>query len=212
MHAAASHTMSCTRTAGFSGSGWLAVLVLASAIATLPGCQRDAAAQVPYDPLGPIRCYQLATTAQLSSDQAVGLCAAALTDAPGRCYAVALDQFRELASQKVQQLCRAATSLEPIACYARLDTLGTLTEDQIVSYCTTACSLGPPPAQVSSPACLDAAVRYTNLSLQSAGELCQASRSVGPVQCFLAGDGLNYLADSTLVQLCAESRRCQYEY
>jgi hypothetical protein len=204
--------MSCTRTAGFSGSGWLAVLVVASAIAAASGCQRDAAAQVPYDPLGPIHCYQLATSAELSSNQAVQLCAAALTDAPGRCYAVAVDQFRELASQKIQQLCHAATSLEPLACYARLDALGTLTEDQIVSYCTTACSLGPPPAQVASSACLDAAVRYTNLSLQSAGELCQASRSAGPVQCYLAGVDLHYLADNTLVQLCAEARRCQYTY
>lgn len=204
--------MSSTRTASFSCHGWLAVLVSISALSAAPGCQQDVSAQVPYEPLGPVQCYQLATDAELASDNAVQLCAAALTDAPGRCYAVAIDQFRELASQKILSLCRAATSLEPISCYARLDALGTLTEDQMVDYCTTRCSLGPPPAQVASPACLDAAVRYTNLSLQSAGELCEASRSAGPVQCFIAGDNLHYLAESTLVALCAEARRCQYTY
>ncbi len=193
--------------AGFSEYGWLAVLV---SVAT--GCQREASAQVAYEPLGPVQCYRIADDALLDTDHAVQLCAAALTDAPGRCFAIAIDQFRELSTQKVLSLCRAATSLAPLSCYARLDALGTLTEDQMIQYCTTTCSLGPPPAQVSAPACLDAAVRYTNLSLQSAGELCQASRSAGPVQCFMAGLDLHELAENTLVQLCAESRRCQYEY
>jgi hypothetical protein len=201
--------MSSTWTASFSSYGWLAVLLSAAA-----SCKQEAQAQaqVAYDPLGPIYCYQIADAAQLDIDHAVQLCSAALSDAPGRCYAVSLDRFHELSSQKILQLCRAATSLAPVGCYARLDTLGTLTEDQMVAYCTTACSLGPPPAQVASPACLDAAVRYTNLSLQSAGELCQASRSAGPVQCFMAGLQLQEVAESKLIQLCAEARRCQYTY
>lgn len=187
--------------------GWLAVLVSAGV-----GCNQEARAQVATDPLGPLYCYQIAVAAQLDLDHAVQLCSAALSDAPGRCYAVALDRFHGLASQKILQLCRAATSLAPVSCYARLDSIGTLTEDQMIAYCTTACSLGPPPAQVASPACLDGAARFTDLSLQSAGELCQASRSAGPVQCYIAGQQLHELADSKVVQLCAESRRCQYTY
>lgn len=197
--------MSSTRTASFSVFGWLAVLVSA-------GCQRDASAQVTSEPLGPIRCFQTVDAANLSQQSALQLCAAALTDAPGRCYVIGVNQLQELSEQKVLSLCQSATSLAPIACYARLDAIGTLTEDQMIQYCATTCSLGPPPAQVSSPACLDYAARFTDLSLQSAGELCFRSRSAGPVQCYLSGSNIHKLADSDLVQLCAESRRCQYEY
>lgn len=174
------------------------------------GCKREASPQVVQDPLGPIRCFQIADSRQLAEQSAVELCTAALSEAPGLCYAGALDRFHELSTQKILQLCNRATSTEPLECYAHLDSLGQLTEDQIIAYCATSCALGPPPPEASHPACLAAATTQTDLSLQSAGELCLLSSSAGPVRCFLAGQDLHKIADSTLVTLCAESRRCQY--
>lgn len=174
--------------------------------------QRVASAQVTVEPMAPIYCYQIATTAQLDEDHAVALCSAALTDAPGRCFAQALNQFHKLSQQQILQLCNAATSTQPISCFAQLDAQGTLTEGQMIAYCTTTCSLGPPPPQAASPACLDQALEYTNLALQTAGQLCTRSRDAGPVQCFLGGIALQTLAETKIVDLCAQTSRCQYEY
>jgi hypothetical protein len=182
-------------------------LILLSLVAA--GCQGSAHAQTYDDPLGPIRCFNLADAAELASQSAIELCSGALSDAPGRCYVQADDTLQELSSQKVLQLCGRATSLDPLACYERLDATGTLTEDQILAYCTTSCAVGPPPAQVSDPACMEVALDRADLALESAGELCAFSRSDGPAQCFIAGQDTE-LADSSLIQLCAESTRCQY--
>ncbi len=170
----------------------------------------DASAQVRRDSLGPVRCFELVDAAQLAEQSAISLCAGAISEAPGRCYAVGIDEFHELSSQKVQQLCVAATSLEPLECYGRLSTEGVLTEDQIISYCATTCPVSPPPPQSSDPACLQEALDRTDLSLQSAGELCADSSSAGPVACYVAGDAIETLADTQLIQLCAEQVRCQY--
>jgi hypothetical protein len=203
--------MMSRRTASLGVIPRLAILV--SALAGSACNQREASAQVTVEPLGPIYCFQAASTAQLDDDHAVTLCTNALTDAPGRCYAVAINQFHDLSQQQILQLCFSSTSLQPISCYARLDALGTLTEDQAIAYCATTCSVGPPPPQASNPACLDMAVRYTNLALQTAGELCRRSRDAGPVQCFMAGkDNLHNLSESKLVSMCTQSARCQYEY
>jgi len=177
------------------------------------GCRREAEAQVSpaiQDPLGPINCFRLVDAAQLSGQSALELCSGALTDAPGRCYVESVDRFHELSTQQIMNLCNRAVSTGPVDCYDHLARTGKLTESQIIGYCTTTCGVGPPPAEASSPACLASAIAYTDLSLQSAGELCLASISTDPVQCFLAGQDLHKVADSSLIQICAQSRRCQY--
>src|SRR5262249_46323825 len=101
-------------------------------------------------------------------------------------------------------------SLDPAYCWGRLDATGVVTEGQAIGYCTTTCALGPPPAQSSNPDCMHAALERTDLSLDLAGQLCDRASSAGPVDCFLAGQDLHSVADSTLIQLCYEVRRCQY--
>jgi hypothetical protein len=194
--------------------GMLRIATLLAAMIAAAGCQRPAEAQeVTRDPLGPLRCYQLADDAELASDTAIDLCAGALSDAPGGCYLRAVDQFPSVATQKLQILCAGATSLEPLACFTQLDAQEELTEDQMVTYCATACPLAPPPPEASSAACLDLALEQTELTLQQAGELCALSSSAGPVQCYLAGDANNpELSDSNLIRLCAEQFGCQYRY
>lgn len=174
------------------------------------GCQREAVAQVTREPTAPVRCFVIADAAQLSEQSAIELCSGAINDAPGRCYATGVAQLPQVSTTKVQLLCRAATSLEPLACYTQLAANGTLTEDQMIGYCTTRCPLGPPPAQASSGDCLDAAPEQTNLSLQSAGELCAGATSAQPVGCFVAGLDLQKVADSNLITLCRERVSCQF--
>lgn len=173
-------------------------------------CRRTADAQVTRDSVAPVRCFQLVTAAGLASETAVDLCGGMPSDAPGRCYVQSIDRFHQLSTQQVQQLCTAATSLQPVECYARLDARGDLTEDQAIQYCATRCPIGPPPPEASSAACLDAAASLSNLALQTAAELCLGSTSEGPVRCFLAGEDLHSLSESSLVQLCAETSGCQY--
>lgn len=175
-------------------------------------CQREAAAQqaVERDPLGPVRCFTITTDRQLSEQSAIQLCAGMPNDAPGRCYSLGLDEAPGLSSQQLQQLCSAASDVDPLRCYQRLDAEGSLTDQQIIDYCRTTCPVGPPPPQASSPACLASALRDTQLALQTAGELCVNSSSAGPVACYLAGEDLQTLTDSQLVQLCAEQFQCQY--
>ena len=172
----------------------------------------EASAQRRRDSLAPVSCFEHADNAQLAEQSAIQLCAGVPSDAPGRCYAAGVDTYHELATQKLLRLCTAATSLQPLDCYAGLSAEGQLTEDQIVSYCTTTCPESPPPPQASNPACLQQALDRTELALQQAGELCQASSSAGPVDCYLAGEALHTISDSSLVQLCAEVVRCQYYY
>lgn len=174
-------------------------------------CQREASAQaIRRDPLAPVGCFQIVDRLQLAEDNAILLCQGAFNDAPGRCYAQAVDRFHELSQQQVLNLCARATSTEPIDCYARLDATGELTSSQIIAYCTVFCPVGPPPPEASSPDCLSDAVNLTDLSLQNAGELCVGSSSSAPVQCFLAGQNLQQLSDSKLIDLCAQLQQCQY--
>jgi len=183
-----------------------AVLVLVAG-----GCRASALAQSGDDPLAPVRCYMLADAKNLASESAIQLCSAALSEAPGRCYVEAVDRLHQLSEQKVLTLCAHATSLQPLNCYRRLAAAGTITEDQMISYCATRCALGPAPAQVSDAGCIETAIRI-GLALQTAGELCAGSRSAGPALCLQAGRDLHTLTDSSLVRLCSEARRCQSEY
>ena len=176
----------------------------------LVACRQEATAQVARDPLGPVRCFQIAQAEQIAEDSAIDLCAGALSDAPGRCLARTLELYPQLASSKVVDLCRAATSLAPLQCFARLDAEEQLTEDQMIAYCGTFCPLGPPPPQTSNPACLTEALDQTNLALQTAGELCIGASSAGPARCFVAGDDLQTLSELKLVRLCRERVQCQY--
>jgi hypothetical protein len=175
-------------------------------------CQGDATAQqAATDPLGPVRCYQTVTAVGLAEDSAVQLCGGAINAAPGQCYATSVARFTELSSQKIQQLCFGTTSMQPVACYANLSALGSLTEDQILSYCATECAAGPPPPQTASPACADVALNRANLSLQQTQALCAGSRSAGPALCYVAGDAnLHMLASDKLISLCADVTHCQY--
>lgn len=182
------------------------------------GCEREASAQgygqrvveVPRDPYGPINCFRIVDAAQLSGQSAAELCTSALTEAPGLCFVEAQDRFHELSTQDIMNLCDRATTLTPVECYGRLRAEHVLTEQQMIDYCRTYCSLGPPPPEASSPACLAEALSQTDLSLQSAGELCLGSRDTYPVACFNEGQTLHKIADSTLWQMCSEQRRCQY--
>jgi hypothetical protein len=176
-------------------------------------CKREASAQVyAQNPLAPVECFRIVDARQLSSDSAIQLCSSALSDAPGQCYVQSLDEFHELTTDQILQLCGGATTTQPVACYARLSASGVLTENQMIDYCRTTCALGPPPPEASNPACLDAALTDTDLSLQLAGELCNRSSSAGPVACFVAGQDLHKIADSKLITLCAEYRNCQSYY
>jgi len=191
---------------GLVASGFL---VLGSA-----GCKHEAEAQgygeVQQDPVGPINCFRIVDAAQLSGQSAAELCTSALTDAPGRCFVDSQDRFHELAEQDSMNLCDRATTTTPVDCYGRLRAEQVLTKDQMIDYCRTYCSLGPPPPEASNPACLADAINYTDLSLQSAAELCLRSRTTYPVTCFNEGQTLHKIADSTLWQMCSEQRRCQY--
>ena len=178
-------------------------------ILSCTGCRQEVAAQS-LDPFAPVRCFRIVDALQLAEDSAIELCAGAENDAPGSCYALATQRFNQLATQKVLTLCGRTTTTEPVACFARLSASGTLTEDQMVQYCATRCPLGPPPPEASHPACLDLALRATELTTQSAAELCSGARSDGPVRCFLEGRTLNKVSDSKLIQLCVELRSCQY--
>jgi hypothetical protein len=173
------------------------------------GCEREAYAQIADDPLAPVDCFQTVDAKRLSNTSAINLCAGAPNEAPSDCYIGAIDQFHELSEQKILQLCAGASSTQPLECYAQLDAVGTLSEDQIIGFCTTICPVGPPPPEVSSPACVEGATDLTKLSLQQASQLCYGSRSAGPVRCFIAGENLNKLSQDQLIQLCAESIRCQ---
>jgi hypothetical protein len=110
----------------------------------------------------------------------------------------------------VLSLCARATDLTPIDCYARLRAENVLTEGQMVAYCTTACPQGPPPPEASNPQCLAEAINNTDLSLQSAGNLCLRSSSIAPVQCYLAGQRFQDVAQSSMVELCAQAYQCTY--
>jgi hypothetical protein len=179
------------------------------ALVFVVGCKASAQG-LPDDPLGPVRCFEIADAKQLSSDSAYQLCTGALSDAPGRCYATAIDQFHNLSQQQILQLCSGATSQEPLGCFANLTAGGELTEDQMIQFCSTRCAVGPPPPQVSNAACMGVAINEAGLALQTAGQLCTGARSAGPAQCFLEGSRINHLAESKLVDMCTESRRCQY--
>lgn len=174
-------------------------------------CQRTAdAQQVTREPLGPLECFRILDELEIADETAIELCAGANSAAPGQCFAIADARVPTLADSKAVTLCTGATSTAPIDCYMDLAAEEVFTEGQLVTYCATRCAVGPPPPEVSSSACLAAAQEQTELSLQSAGELCFGASSTAPVQCYLAGDALHTLADSQLVRLCVETPTCQY--
>jgi len=152
----------------------------------------------------------LATARGLDEDHAIQLCQGALNAVPGQCYSEAVDRATTLSTQQIMTLCAGTTSLEPLACFSRLAAVGTMTEDQMINYCATACPLGPPPAENSSAQCQAVALERANLPHQTAQQLCTNARSVGPALCFMSGRGLHVISDSKLVTLCADYRRCQY--
>lgn len=186
----------------FALAPWLAALGAA--------CQRDARAQVPDDPLGPIGCFEAVDARGLASDTGLDLCTGATSVAPGQCFVATMDRRGDLTTQQMVQLCRGATSLEPLACFERLYAVGTLTANQVIEYCSTTCPLGPAPPQASDPACFGAALERTELATQTIGQLCQSARSAAPVDCFVVGQDVSELSDSQLVQLCAQVYSCQY--
>lgn len=174
-------------------------------------CQRAGAQRVPLaDPLAPVSCFEIVDDVGLAESSALELCSGAFTAAPGQCFVAAQNRHRELATTKIIQLCTATTTLDPLSCYEQLDAEGVFTEDQAIAYCRATCPLGPSPPQSADPGCMSAAVARTDLALQQIGELCRNSRDPGPVACYLQGEGTTQLADSQLVQLCAQTYSCQY--
>jgi hypothetical protein len=189
----------------------LALSLVSLLLVAAVGCQRKVQAQVQEDPLAPIRCFQLVND-ELSTQSALELCVGALSAAPGQCFISADDAYPELADSKSIQLCRGATSLDPLTCFQELDARGTLTEDQMIAYCATTCPTGPAPPQSSSPDCVAAAEDRTDLTLQQIGQLCVASHSAGPVDCFNTGEAIGTLTEDQLLQLCTTAVGCQYLY
>jgi hypothetical protein len=178
-------------------------------LVALVACQQSSA-QIYDDPYGPVRCWMTAAAENLDEDHGIQLCQGAYNDIPGRCYAIGVNEFTTFSTQDLVGLCGGATSMEPVNCVRRLIADGTMTEDQIVNFCATACPLGPPPAQNSAVQCQAVALQYANIPHQTAQELCTNARTVGPALCFMSGRGLQTISDSKLVNLCADYRRCQY--
>ena len=129
---------------------------------------------------------------------------------PGECFVAATNRHSDLTTSQMVTLCRGATSFETLVCYETLDADGSLTQDQILNYCATQCALGPAPAQSSSPACVQEGLDRTDLSAQMVGELCIASHSAAPVDCYLRGDSTTQLTTGQLVYLCGQKYSCQY--
>lgn len=171
--------------------------------------RREAEAQVVRDPLGPLACFEIAVAQGLANQTALELCAGAISSAPGQCFALA-NARQDLASQQIVELCRRATSTEPLACFEELEASGGLTNDQMVGYCATRCAVGPAPSEVNNAACFAGAVETMALADQQARELCLGSQSTAPVQCFAAGEDVTALTELQLIQLCGETRSCQY--
>jgi hypothetical protein len=173
-------------------------------------CQRDAAAQSRADPYGPIRCFQQTTQAGLTDESTVAFCSGAINSAPGQCYASATNQFTDLSSLQIQELCAGTTNLQPLTCYGSLSQRNELTQEQILSYCAVQCPAGPPPPQTQNPACAHVALESANLTIQQTQALCAGARSAGPALCFMEGLNLHVLSSTQLLDLCAETVHCQY--
>jgi hypothetical protein len=186
------------------------VVLLLGLLVLGQGCQGSATAQPQDDPLGPIRCFEIVSALDLSSQSGLELCAGATSAMPGQCYAYLDAQRPELTDGKRLTLCQGATSMDSVACYERLRAGEELTEDQMIAYCATSCPVGPAPAQTSSPACFENATDRSDLSEQQATDLCVGSRSAGPANCFEVGEDLTELTESQLVGLCRQRYSCQY--
>lgn len=116
----------------------------------------------------------------------------------------------DLTTNQMLTLCRGATNLETVVCYEHLDEEGSLTNEQILDYCSMRCPLGPAPPQSASSACVAEGLDRTNLAAEMVGELCVNSQSASPVDCFLRGTATTQLTTNQLVGLCAQRFSCQY--
>ncbi len=179
-------------------------------VATLgAGCQGKARAQPAESASAPIECYEVVADL-VASTTGVDLCTSATSRMPGECFVAAMNRHDDLATDESVMLCRGATSFQPLLCFEELEADGTLTNDQMISYCAMQCPIGPAPAQSSSPACVQEGLERTDLSAQMVGELCIASHSAAPVDCYLRGDTTTQLTTGQLVYLCAQRYSCQY--
>jgi hypothetical protein len=173
------------------------------------GCQRQARAQPAESASGPIECYEVVADL-VASTTGVDLCTSATSAMPGECFVATSNRHSDLATDEMVTLCRGANSFQPLVCLEELEADGTLTNDQIIGYCAMQCPIGPAPAQSSSPACVQEGLDRTDLSAQMVGELCIASHSAAPVDCYLRGESATQLTTGQLVYLCAQRYSCQY--
>lgn len=189
----------------------LSVVVALLGVSSIASCeQRPARAQGADPALGPVECYELVQGVGLASTTGIELCTAATSSVPGECFVAAADRHPDLATTEMITLCRGATSMEPLACFESLEAEGTLTNDQMIEYCSMRCPLGPAPPQSSSAACVQQGLERTDLAAQMVGELCINSRSAGPVVCYVRGTTSTQLTTGQLVTLCAQRFSCQY--
>jgi hypothetical protein len=170
-------------------------------IAIVLGSSPDLHAQVPRDPLAPVRCFLSATARNLSSQSALELCGGAASDAPARCFAMTHDRHA-LTDFEGVTLCQQATSTKPAECYDDLDRTTALGDYQKIVYCAPSCGLYYPP-QGSDAGCVKAALERFQISEQLALTLCNGSTSAAPATCLDAGERETQLSDSQLVELCA---------
>ena len=155
------------------------------------------------DPLGPVRCYEIADDEGLEHTKAVDLCIGAVGDAPGRCYAEADDQT-DLADLQIVQLCRLATSSDPVRCVLELDDEEELTNDAIANYCAANTWATTAPPNAGSPVCVRAGLADTRLADREVLNLCRGSQTDAPVRCFQIADDELAISDLDIVRLCTQ--------
>ncbi|MDB4955802.1 MAG: hypothetical protein JWO36_3371 [Myxococcales bacterium] len=178
-------------------SVWVSMPVFIAIVIT----SRDSDAQIPEDPLAPVRCVRLATDRNLSTQSALELCAGAASDAPALCFAMAHDRG-DLTEGEGVMLCQQATSTRPVECYDDLDRTTLFSDYTIVEYCAPSCGYNYP-TEGSDPGCVRAALERYQISEQQALTLCQGSTSAAPATCLDAGESETQLSDNQLIDLCA---------
>jgi hypothetical protein len=178
----------------------LVVSLLSAGLIAGPAAAQPQA--VPVDPLGPVRCYLVATqgTSNLTQTQGRQLCIGAIDESPARCFARISD--RGFADAQAMRMCASAASLSPAECAERLRTTTGLDDASIVGYCAALPWPLSPLVGQGAPACVVGARTRTGLTDSYIVRLCSGSTSTAPVDCYAGGQTTTRLADVDLVELC----------
>ena len=178
----------------------LVVALLSAGLIAGPAAAQTQAA--PVDPLGPVRCYLIATqgTSNLTLEQGKQLCIGAIDESPARCFERISDQG--FADAQAMRMCAGAASLSPAECAVRLKTTTGLDDASIVGYCAALPWPLAPLVGQGAPACVVGARTRTGLTDSYIVRLCGGSTSASPVDCYAGGQTTTRLTDVELVELC----------